>query len=151
MNEPLERLHEAGLRLPEAPRPLGSYVPAFRAGGLLYLSGMLPLRDGEPLATGLVGEDLDVGAGRAAAEAAALNALAVAHAEVGLAEVAAVVRLAVHIACPPAFHGHAAVADGASRVFDLAFAPVRHARLAFGAASLPAGMPVELDVIMALR
>ncbi|TWF78300.1 endoribonuclease L-PSP [Pseudonocardia hierapolitana] len=151
MIEPLQRLHDAGLHLPEAPPPLGSYVPAIRAGGLLYLSGMLPLRQGAPGVTGRVGEDLDPDQGRSAAAMAALNALAVVHAAVGLAAVSGVVRLAVHIACPPGFQRHAEVADGASQVFDIAFTPARHSRLAFGSTALPAGMPVELDVIAALR
>ncbi|MEU8248330.1 RidA family protein [Nonomuraea sp. NPDC048916] len=150
LTEPLQRLHQAGLQVPDAPRPLGSYVPGVRAGGLLFLSGMLPLRGGRPLVTGRLGEDLEPAQGRAAAAEAALNALAVVHTEIGLAAVAGVVRLAVHIACSPDFHDHAAVADGASEVFDIAFAPSRHSRLAFGSAALPAGMPVELEVIVAL-
>lgn len=146
-----ERLRAAGLHLPEPPRPLGRYVPAVRAAGLLFLSGMLPLRDGSPLLTGRLGEDLDVARGREAARAAALNALAVVDAETGLDAVTGVVRLAVHVACGPDFADHAAVADGASEVLDTAFAPARHARLVFGSVSLPAGMPVELDVVLATR
>ncbi|WP_141577649.1 RidA family protein [Actinomadura sp. WMMA1423] len=148
MSGATERLRAAGLHLPEPPRPLGRYVPAVAASGLLFLSGMLPLRDGEPLLTGRLGQELDPAAGREAARAAALNALAVADAGTGLDSVARVVRLAVHIACDPGFGDHAAVADGASEVFDTAFAPTRHSRLVFGSAALPAGMPVELEVVL---
>ncbi|MFG1948107.1 RidA family protein [Nonomuraea sp. NPDC048826] len=151
MTGPLKRLHDAGLFLPEAPAPLGSYVPVIHAHGLLYLSGMLPLRQGTPIATGRVGEELDLVAGHSAAVVAALNALAVIHEGFGLEAVAGVVRLTVHIACPPAFRRHAVIADGASQVFDIAFAPARHSRLALGAVALPAGAPVELEVVAALR
>jgi enamine deaminase RidA (YjgF/YER057c/UK114 family) len=143
-----ERLRAAGLRLPEPPRPLGRYVPAVAASGLLFLSGMLPLRDGEPAMSGRLGQELDTAAGREAARLAALNALAVTDAETGLDSVTRVVRLAVHIACDPGFRHHAAVADGASEVFDTAFAPTRHSRLVFGSTALPTGMPLELEVVL---
>ena len=38
------RLKELGIELPEAAKPLGSYVPCVRTGNLLFLSGILPLR-----------------------------------------------------------------------------------------------------------
>ncbi|MFG1946183.1 Atu1372/SO_1960 family protein [Nonomuraea sp. NPDC048826] len=112
MTDPLRPLHDAGLTLPEGPTPLGSYVPAIRADNLLFLSGMLPLRQGRPLVTGRLGDDIETAQGHSAAAMAALTALAVTHATVGLAAVAGVVRLAVHIACSPTFSSHAEVADG---------------------------------------
>ena len=78
------RLTAVGLQLPEPPRPLGGYVPAVEASGLLFLSGLLPLRDGRPAVTGRLGAELDLAAGRDAARVAALNALAVIRAETGL-------------------------------------------------------------------
>jgi enamine deaminase RidA (YjgF/YER057c/UK114 family) len=151
MSAPAARLRAAGLHLPEPPRPLGAYVPSAAASGLLFLSGMLPLRDGAPLVTGRLGAELDTASGRDAARTAALNALAVIDAGTGLERVARVVRLAVHIACDPGFRDHAAVADGASEVFDTAFAPTRHSRLVFGSVALPGGMPLELDIILESR
>ncbi|GGO83660.1 RidA family protein [Nonomuraea cavernae] len=151
MSGSLQRLRDAGLHLPEAPQPLGAYVPGVRVGDLMFLSGMLPLHRGSPLMTGRLGAELELTQGRAAASAAALNALAVVHGEVGLHAVDRVVRLAVHLACPAGFRDHATVADGASEVFDIAFAPTRHSRLVFGSTALPAEMPVELEVILALR
>ncbi|TDB93924.1 RidA family protein [Actinomadura sp. 7K534] len=148
MSAPAARLEAAGLHLPEPPRPLGAYVPAVAASGLLFLSGMLPLRGGAPLMTGRLGAELDTASGREAARTAALNALAVIDAETGLDSVARLVRLAVHTACDTGFRDHAAVADGASEVFDTAFAPTRHSRLVFGSVALPGGMPLELDLIL---
>lgn len=146
------RLRAAGLTLPDAPRPLGAYVPAVRAGDLLFLSGMLPLAGGAPAVRGRLGADVSLEDGRRAARLAALNALAVAREALDdLDDVARVVRLAVHVACVSSFDQHAAVADGASAVLDAAFPEAGHARLALGASSLPAGVPVELDVILQLR
>ena len=147
----IDRLRAANFTLPAPPQPLGAYAPATEANNLLYLSGMLPLRGGAPVLTGRLGAELEPCQGFAAAQLAVLNALAVVHAQVGLARVDRVVRLAVHLACVNDFHQHAAVADGASEVLNTAFAPTMHSRLVFGSVALPAGVPVELDLIFALH
>ncbi|HEY1374402.1 MAG TPA: RidA family protein [Candidatus Binatia bacterium] len=147
---PETRLRELHLILPEPPRPLGAYVPAVAAGGLLFVSGMLPVRDGRPVWGGRLGAELTVAQGREAARLAALNGLAAARAALGsLDRVRRLARLTVHIAAAADFAAHAAVADGASELFAALFED-GHARLALGASSLPAEMPVELEMIFAL-
>jgi len=64
---PEERLQELNLVLPEPPIPLGIYVPAVAAGGLLFVSGMLPLTEQRRVWTGRIGTDLTVTEGREAA------------------------------------------------------------------------------------
>jgi len=60
-------------------------------------------------------------------------------------------RLTVHIAAAPDFGEHAAVADGASELLAGLFKDGGgHARLAVGASSLPAQMPVELELVFEL-
>ncbi|MDK2743758.1 MAG: RidA family protein [Nitrospira sp.] len=145
-------LKELHIVLPEPPKPLGAYVPAVEAGGLLFISGMLPVKDQRPCWTGRVGAELTVEAGRDAARLAALNGLAVARAYLGsLDRIHRLVRLTVHIAGSLDFEAHAAVADGASEVLEALFKRVGgHARLALGAASLPGHMPVEVELIFAV-
>jgi enamine deaminase RidA (YjgF/YER057c/UK114 family) len=84
---------------------------------------------------------------------AALNGLAVAQTLLGsLNCIKRLARLTVYIAAVPEFSEHAAVADGASEVFAAVFSDGgSHARLAVGASSLPAHMPVELELIFELR
>ncbi len=149
----MQRLRALQLILPEPPTPLGAYVPAVAAGGMLFLSGMLPVKDGHPVWTGLVGVELSIDEGRQAARLAALNGLAVAQAKMGsLDRIKRVVRLTVHIAAAPDFSDHAAVADGASTLLASLFNETDgHARLAVGVSSLPAKMPVELEMIFELR
>lgn len=149
----IRRLQELQLILPEPPKPLGIYVPAVMAGGMLFLSGMLPVKDGRPAWTGLIGTDLSLDEGRQAARLAALNGLAVIQAELGsLDRIKRVVRLTVHIAAAPGFSDHAAIADDASMLLASVFDGTGgHARLAVGASSLPAKMPVELEMIFELR
>lgn len=143
------RLEELGIALPVPPRPLGAYVPAVVTGRLLFLSGMLPIKDGRPAMTGRMGVNLTVEEGRHAARLAALNGLAVARETLGsLHRIRRAVRLVTHIACTPDFANHAAVADGASELLASLFGTDSgHARLAVGAVSLPALAPVELELV----
>jgi len=73
-----QRLKELGIELPAPPEPFGTYVEAVQTGNLLFLTGMLPTQGREAKFIGRVGAELDVNAGRKAAELAALNVLAVA-------------------------------------------------------------------------
>jgi enamine deaminase RidA (YjgF/YER057c/UK114 family) len=51
---PEARLAEMGLSLPEPTSPVASYVPARRVGSFIYISGQVPLRNGELMAKGSV-------------------------------------------------------------------------------------------------
>ena len=61
------RLTQLGIELPEPMAPAGQYVPAVRAGGLVFLSGAGRVRPEGSLVTGKVGPNLDLDAGRGAA------------------------------------------------------------------------------------
>jgi enamine deaminase RidA (YjgF/YER057c/UK114 family) len=143
------RLRDLGIQLPAAPTPFGSYVEAVQTGNLLFLSGMLPVVDHKPKYLGRIGKELDAEAGRDAVYTAALGALAVAQEYLGsLDRVTRVVRLGVFIATDGTFFDQPKVADGASDLFQNIFGSERSAvRMVIGVASLPLGMPVELEVI----
>ena len=149
---PSSRLRELGIGLPEPPSPLGAYVPASKAGSLLFLSGMLPLSHGKLSFIGRFGENLTVAQGREAARLAALNALSVTNRYLdGLDRVAGLVRLGVSLKTTGDFVEHAAVADGASEFFAQIFgADSGHTRLIYGVQSLPLGAPLALEVIFRL-
>ena len=51
-----ESLQRLGVTLPQAPRPVGSYVPACQAGDLVFVSGVLPFQEGKILQPGKVGQ-----------------------------------------------------------------------------------------------
>src|SRR3954452_14836851 len=94
-----DRLAKLGIHLPDPPTPFGPYVPAVQTGNLVFLSGMLATSGHAATITGIVGKDLDVDAGRAAARTAALNVLATARNHLGsLDRVSRVVRLGVSVA-----------------------------------------------------
>jgi enamine deaminase RidA (YjgF/YER057c/UK114 family) len=145
-----ESLWELSIRLPQAPTPFGAYVEAVQTGNLLFLSGMLPIENQKPKFVGRIGKELDGAAGREAAHIAALNALAVAREYLGsLNKVTRVVRLGVYIATSGDFFDQPRVADGATELLKEVFgADKMPARLVMGVASLPMGMPIELEVIL---
>ena len=70
------RLKEINVTLPDAPAPVANYVPAARAGNMLYVSGQIPLEGGKPQFVGKLGRELSVEQGQAAARLCALNVLA---------------------------------------------------------------------------
>jgi enamine deaminase RidA (YjgF/YER057c/UK114 family) len=144
-----ERLLELGVDLPAAPAPVGAYLPAIKYGDLIQTTGQLPFVDGQLIATGLVGTDLDVAAGRAAARIAVLNAVsAAAELAGGVDRIRRVVALTGHIACAAGFTQHSEVMNGASETLVEIFGDAgRHVRTNVGASALPMGSPVEIELL----
>ena len=153
MRSPSERLADLGLTLPAVPAPLAAYVPASRAGDLVYTAGQLPTVDGSLLATGKVGAAVTPEQAAECARVAALNAVAaIADVAGGVDAIGRVVRVVVYVAGGPEFTGQPAVANGASGLMGDLFGPAgRHARSAVGVASLPLDSPVEVEVVAQLH
>lgn len=147
-----EKLTSLGLELPEAPKPVATYVPAVRTGNLLFLSGVLPMRNGQLAFTGKLGRDLTVPEGVEAAKVAILNALAIAKQELGsLDRITRVVKVVGHVASADGFTEQPQVLNGASDLLVAIFGDAgRHARVATGAAELPRRAAVEIEVILAV-
>jgi enamine deaminase RidA (YjgF/YER057c/UK114 family) len=147
-----EKLTSLGLKLPEAPKPVATYVPAVQTGNLLFLSGVLPMRNGQLAFTGKLGRDLTVPEGIEAAKVAILNALAIAKQELGsLDRITRVVKVVGHVASADGFAEQPQVLNGASDLLVAIFGDAgRHARVATGAAELPRGAAVEIEVILAV-
>lgn len=142
------RLAELGLELPAAPAPAGSYVPAVLSGRLLHVSGQISA-DASGLITGVLGQDMTVEQGAAAARRCALSLIAQAKAALGdLDRVTRVVRLGGFVASAPGFHDQPRVVNGASDLFVEVFGEAgRHARAAVGVAALPLGVAVEVEAL----
>ncbi|MBA2485957.1 MAG: RidA family protein [Nitrospira sp.] len=146
-------LNTLGIELPAPPKPVASYVPAVLAGDLLYLSGMLPFRDGQVVITGKLGEEISVERGAEAAKLALLNALAVVRHELGsLDRVQRIVRVVGHVASAAGFVQQPAVINGASDLLVQIFGESgRHARVALGAAELPMHAAIELELLVQIK
>jgi len=142
------RLQDLGIVLPNAPHPLGAYVEAVQSGSLLFLSGMLPIKDGKPQYVGRLGKELDADAGRDALRTATLNALSTAKEHLdSLDRVSKVVRVGVYLATSGDFYNQPVVADAASELLRDVFGEGKTSvRSVFGVASLPLGVPIMLEV-----
>lgn len=149
------KLAELGYELPQAAAPVAAYVPYVETNGQLFLSGALPLKDGELTATGALGtpDGPSLEEAQAAAAQCALNALAQIDAALkgDWSRLVRIVRLGVFVASDPSFTDHHKVANGASELFAEVLGPVGvHARSAVGVPSLPLGAAVEMDLVAAL-
>ena len=135
--------------LPEPPAPRGGYVPAVKAGNLLFVSGMLPIEKGAVAVTGKVGGNVSIDEGRNAARLAVLNALAVVDKYGGGFEnVRRIVKVTGYVNSAPGFTSQPQVVDGASELLVKLFGEEgRHARAAVGVAALPADAAVEIEMI----
>jgi enamine deaminase RidA (YjgF/YER057c/UK114 family) len=144
-----QRRRELGIKLPTPPAPFGIYAEAVQTGNLLFLTGMLPTIGREAKYIGRIGAELDVQTGRQAAYLAALNGLAVARQHLGsLDKVTRIVRLGVLVATSGDVREQPIIADGASELLQDVFGKDKNpSRLVYGVASLPLGVPVELELI----
>lgn len=139
-------LHDLGHELPEPAESKGVYEPITVTSREVFVSGQLPLRDGELASEGRVAEDVSVEEAREAAELCGLNALALMHRENVLDEVV-ISRVEGYVAAPPGFHDHPAVVNGASELLvEVLGDRGRHARIAVGSPSLPLDAPVEVSL-----
>jgi enamine deaminase RidA (YjgF/YER057c/UK114 family) len=147
-----DRLRDLGYELPAAPNPAGSYVPATRAGTLLFTSGQLPFRDGQLPYTGKVDREVSVEEAQEAARLCALNALAVIKAEVGsLESVRRMTKVTGFVASAAGFNGQPGVINGASDLLNEVLGERGlHARSAVGVSELPLDAPVEIELIVEL-
>mgnify|MGYP001307951776 CR=1 FL=1 len=146
-------LRRLGVVLPAPPKPVASYVPAVLAGDLLYVSGMLPFRDGRVAVTGKLGGEVSVEQGAEGAKLALLNALAVVQQELGsLDRVGRIVRVVGHVASADGFTQQPAVINGASDLLVQIFGEAgRHSRVALGAAELPLHAAIELELLVQVK
>ena len=147
------RLAAQGYQLPDAVAPAFEYVAVVVHGGFAYVSGQIPRAGTQVLMTGKLGAEVSVEEGRKAAQACVLQGLAQLKAELGdLGRVLRIVKVTGFVASAAGFTQQPQVIDAASSLLALAFADAgRHARSAIGVAELPRGVPVEIEMIAAVK
>jgi enamine deaminase RidA (YjgF/YER057c/UK114 family) len=149
-----QRLADLGVNLPSPAAPAANYVPFLVSGNQLFISGQLPfLADGSLHAPGRLGDGVSVEDGKSAAKLCAIGILAQAKVAVGgdWSKIARIVKLGAFVNCTPDFVDQPMVVNGASDfMVDVLGDKGRHSRSAVGAASLPFGVPVEIDAVIEL-
>ena len=143
-----DRLRDLGIALPPAPRPAANYVPAKRAGPLLYVAGQVS-SFGDRQYKGVLSSDADVSRGREAAKASAINCLAAMLSAIdSLDRVRQLVHVGGFVASAPGFEAQAAVVNGASDFFVDVFGDAgKHTRIALGVSGLPLDYTTSVYVI----
>jgi len=141
-----DRLHALGLTLPPAKAPVANYLGTKRSGDLLYVSGRVSQLRGE------VGSDVTVADATRAARDAMIDLLAIVKQDIGdLDHIVSIEQVRGFVRSAPTFTEQPRVIDGASDLLIALYGESgRHARTATGAAQLPYGAAIQLDMIARL-
>lgn len=152
---PEARLRELGIELHTPPAPVATYVGTRIVGTTLYVAGHTPrMPDASPGHRGVVGQDLTIEEGQAAARQCGINILATMRAAVGsLDRVARLVRTFGMVNAVPGFAQQPTVINGFSDFIVDIFGDDagKGTRAAVGMGSLPGNMAVEIETIWELR
>jgi len=149
-----QRLKELKIDLPKVGAAMGNYVHARRIGNLLYLSGKGPHHPDGRMPKGKLGAGMSIEEGYRHARQVGLVLIAVMKDALNgeLDRVEAIVKVLGMVNAAPDFEDHPKVINGCSDLFVEVFGEAgRHARSAVGMSSLPAGIPVEIEVIVAVK
>jgi enamine deaminase RidA (YjgF/YER057c/UK114 family) len=146
-----DKLNSMGISLPPVAPPAAAFLPFVRAGNLLFVSGHIAKKDGQPW-TGKLGADLATAEGKNAARDVAIQLMGTLHAATGdLSQITRIVKLMVLVNSAPTFTEQHLVANGASELLSEIFGESgKHARSAFGVAQIPLGACVEIELIAEL-
>ncbi len=144
------RLADLGLDLPEPLVPPGNFELVAMHGDLAFVAGHGPFNGSERLVEGVVGADLTVEEGYAAARLTALSVIASLRRELDdLDRVTRWLRVVGYVHCAPGFDQNAAVVNGFSDlIVELWGANGRHARSAPGQGPAPLNVPIIVDAIV---
>jgi len=135
-------------------KPAGLYQPCLVVGGLVYVSGHLPLQPDGSLIVGCLGKGLDVEAGKNAARRAGLASLVTLENCLGsLDKISRVVKLLGMVSATDVFTQHPAVVNGCSELYAEIWGTEKGigVRSAVGVSSLPAGVAVEIEAVFELH
>ena len=145
-----KRLKDLGISIPNAPKPAGSYVPVVLTGKLAFVSGQIPIKDGQVVYQGKVGDTQSIGDAQEAAKLCVINGLAQIEAYCGtLDNLEKIIKISGFVNSTKDFTEHPKVINAASdllmKIFD---EKGRHSRIAIGVSSLPLNATVEIDMVV---
>jgi enamine deaminase RidA (YjgF/YER057c/UK114 family) len=152
-NLPSERIKALGLQLPPAPPPAGLYKPVLVVDNLLYVSGQGPMKADGSLMVGRVGEDLNLGQGKLAAEQVGLTMLSTIITHFGSVDkIKRIVKVLGMVNSTPEFGQQPLVINGFSELMADVFGNDNGVgvRSAVGM-MLPGNIPVEIEAVFELH
>ena len=145
-----EKLNELGVSLPTAPKPAGSYVPIVVSGKLAFVSGQIPIKDGQVIYQGKVGIEQSIEQAQKAAKLCIINGLAQINTYFGtLDNLENIIKISGFVNSAQDFTEHPKVINAASDFLVEIFGEEgRHSRIAIGVSSLPLNATVEIDMLV---
>lgn len=151
--DPENRVKELGIRLTEPAAPTANFLKAVRIGNLVYLSGHGPDKPEGGQVIGKLGSDLTISQGQEAARLVGISLLSSLKKEIGnLNKVKRIVKVLGMVNAVPTFTNHSQVINGFSDLMVQIFGENgKHARSAVGLSSLPANIPVEIEMTVELK
>lgn len=145
-----ERIKELGIDLPEAAKPAAMYVPVKQTGNLLFVSGQIPVKDGQMVYTGKAGKDATLEDAVSSTRLCAINIISAVKGYIGdLDKVKSIVKITAFIASETGFDKQHLAANGASELlFDVFGEAGRHTRSAVAVNQLPLNALTEVEAII---
>ena len=145
-----EKLNQMGINIPEAAKPVASYVPFRRVGNLVYISGQDCRINGKLKYEGKVGTDVTEEEAYEAAKITMINLLAILKSAIGdFDKVVKIVNLHGFVNSADDFARQPFVINGASDFLLEVFGEKgKHSRCALSANELPFNTPVEIEMIV---
>lgn len=153
MSEKDRRLEALGYPLDDVPPPGAIYKPVIVHGNTVYVSGAVPIENGNLLHPGKVPSTVTLEEAQQAAALCAANNLRLVIQELGsLERIERVVRVTGYVNSDPDFTDQHLVINGASKLLLEVFGDEGLcARSALGLAQLPLGASTEVEMILALK
>lgn len=150
--DPYGRLKDLQIALPAAAQPVSAFVMAAQTGNLVFLSGHIARKDGNPW-TGQFGVNMTTEEGKLAARSVGIDLLATLHSCLrDLKRIERIVKVLCLVNSAPTFTEQHLVANGCSELLIAVLGDAgRHARSAFGTAQLPLGACVEIELVAQIR
>ena len=145
-----KRLKELGIIIPNAPKPAGSYLPVVLSGKLAFVSGQIPIKDGQVIYQGKVGTAQSIDDAQEAAKLCIINGLAQIESYCGtLDNLEKIIKISGFVNSTKDFTEHPKVINAASDLLMKIFGEKgRHSRIAVGVTSLPLNATVEIDMVV---
>lgn len=146
-----EKLESLGISLPTAPKPAGSYTPILISDDLAYVSGQIPIKDGNVVYKGKV-TDENIEEAKESAKLCAINILAQLKNELGnLDNISKIIKISGFVNSVPEFTQHPKVINAASDLlYEIFGKSGQHTRIAVGVSSLPFDSMTEIDAIVSI-
>jgi len=145
-----DRLNELGIMLPIPPNPAGSYIPVIVSGKLAFVSGQIPVKDGQVVYQGKVLNNESIADAQSAAKLCIINGLSQLNAYFGtLDNLVKIIKISGFVNSAKDFFDHPKIINTASDLLvDIFGEKGKHSRIAVGVSSLPLNATVEIDMIV---